>query len=97
MAGRAGLALLVLVCAALPAAAGPHCRVPLSEWQPREALQAKLEGQGWTVLSIRTDDGCYKVHATNEKGERLAIKVNPKTLAPAAEADGGNDGDGGDD
>jgi hypothetical protein len=93
MAGRAGLALLVLVCATLPAAAGPHCRVPLSEWQPREALQAKLEAQGWTVLSIRTDDGCYKVQATDANGERLAIKVNPKTLEPATEANGGDDVD----
>jgi hypothetical protein len=93
MARRAVFMLLVHLCAALPAAAGPHCRVPLSEWQPREALQAKLEGQGWTVLSIRTDDGCYKVQATNARGEHLAIKVDPKTLEQAAEAEGGDDGD----
>ena len=60
----AGTALLGLMCLAPPVLAGPHCRVPLGEWQPREALQAKLEQPGWMVVSIRVDDGCYKVRAT---------------------------------
>lgn len=93
MAGRPGLALLVLAFTALPAAAGPHCRVPLAEWQPREALQARLEGQGWTVLSIRTDDGCYKVRATNADGGRVGGKFDPKTLEPVAEGEAGDDAD----
>ncbi|MFG1465920.1 PepSY domain-containing protein [Xanthobacter sp. DSM 24535] len=38
-----------------PAPADRDCRVPLADWQPREALQKKLEAEGWTVMSIRTD------------------------------------------
>lgn len=76
----AGTALLGLMCLAPPVLAGPHCRVPLGEWQPREALQAKLEQQGWMVVSIRVDDGCYKVRATNQRGESLERKFDPRTL-----------------
>ncbi|MFS8038949.1 PepSY domain-containing protein [Xanthobacter sp. AM11] len=66
--------------AATPAAADRDCNVPLAEWQPREALQKKLEGEGWTVLSIRSDDGCYKVRATNAQGARLKAKFDPARL-----------------
>jgi hypothetical protein len=89
MAGRARLALLLMACVAQPAAAGSHCRVPLAEWQPREALQAKLVAQGLTVLSIRTDDGCYKVQARNAAGEQLSGKYNPRSLQPVNEDDDG--------
>jgi hypothetical protein len=81
---RLATALVGLLCLVSPAVAGPHCRVPLSDWQPRETLQAKLEQQGWTVLSIRADDGCYKVRATNRAGERLGGLFDPATLDPVS-------------
>lgn len=65
---------------ATPAAADRDCNVPLAEWQPREALQKKLEAEGWIVLSIRSDDGCYKVRATNSQGARLKAKFDPARL-----------------
>lgn len=74
---------LVLAClAATPAAADRDCNVPLTDWQPREALQKKLEAEGWTVLSIRSDDGCYKVRASNAQGMRLKAKFDPARLEP---------------
>lgn len=54
--------------------------MPLADWQPREALETKLAAEGWTVRSIRSDDGCYKVKATNLNGERLAAKFDPGSL-----------------
>ena len=51
-----------------PVAADEACSAPLADWQPRQALQTKLEAEGWTVLSIRSDDGCYKVRATKAGG-----------------------------
>ncbi|ACL58031.1 PepSY domain-containing protein [Methylobacterium nodulans] len=65
-----------------PASADVHCSVPLADWQPREALQRKLEAEGWTVTAIRADDGCYKVRATNARGERLEGKFDPARLEP---------------
>lgn len=60
--------------------AGPRCHVPLGEWQTRDALQEKVRALGWTISRIKTDDGCYKVYGTNEKGQRIKAKFNPSTL-----------------
>jgi hypothetical protein len=68
---------------AMPVAANQACSAPLAYWQPREALQTKLEAEGWTVLSIRSDDGCYKVRATKPGGERLDAKYDPASLERA--------------
>ena len=58
-----------------------ECDAPLSDWQPSQALQAKLEGQGWRGVNIRVEDGCYLVHAYNDQGGRLHGKFDPVTLA----------------
>ncbi|WP_407049335.1 PepSY domain-containing protein [Methyloraptor flagellatus] len=68
----------------IAAYADGRCDVPLAEWQPREALQKKLEAQGWTVLRIRADDGCYKVVATDETGAMVKRKFDPRNLTPLA-------------
>ncbi|MHB2169036.1 PepSY domain-containing protein [Alsobacter sp. R-9] len=73
-------ALLLMMLDTSAVLAGPRCRVALSEWQPRDALQAKLEKDGWTVQSIRTDDGCYKVRGVSPSGERRSALFNPATL-----------------
>jgi len=65
---------------AAPVAAEQACNAPLADWQPRQALATKLEAEGWTVLSIRSDDGCYKVRATKAGVERLDAKFDPASL-----------------
>lgn len=64
-----------------------HCNVPLSDWKPRAAVEAALQARGWTVQSIRSDGGCYKVKVTTETGERRRVRLNPETLEPVDEAD----------
>jgi hypothetical protein len=71
---------LVSCLGVAPVAANQACSAPLADWQPRQALQAKLEAEGWTVLSIRSDDGCYKVRATRPGGARLDAKYDPASL-----------------
>lgn len=76
---------IVFTLACLPlgvglALAGPRCSVPMADWQPREVLQEKLRAEGWTITRIKTDDGCYKVYATDSDGRRLKAKFNPATL-----------------
>jgi hypothetical protein len=87
-----GAGLLSVCLGAEPALADARCNVPLADWQPREALQKKLAGDGWTVLSIRSDDGCYKVKATNPSGGRLEGKFDPGSLEPIQSKDD-DDGD----
>lgn len=74
-----------LVCAiAAGAATAAHaetkCKSPMSEWQPQEKLQQKLEGQGWKVRRIKTEDGCYEAYALDEKGKRVEAYFDPKTF-----------------
>jgi hypothetical protein len=64
-----------------------HCNVPLSDWKPRAAVEEALQARGWTVQSIRSDDGCYKVKVLTETGEKRRIKLNPQTLEQVDEAD----------
>ncbi|MFD1330084.1 PepSY domain-containing protein [Mycoplana ramosa] len=56
------------------------CNVPMTNWQPREAVQKMAEGRGWTIQKIKTDDGCYKIRAQDKDGRNLRAKVNPGTL-----------------
>ena len=74
------MATLLLVAASNSALAEPRCNVPLAEWQTREALQQKVEAEGWKIARIKTDDGCYKVSATNDKGDRYEARLDPGSL-----------------
>jgi hypothetical protein len=60
--------------------ADPSCNVPLTEWQPRDALRKKVEAEGWKVTRIKTDEGCYEVRGINDKGDRYEGKFDPRTL-----------------
>ncbi|NLH83481.1 MAG: PepSY domain-containing protein [Phyllobacteriaceae bacterium] len=74
--------LLVLFAsvAAIPAFADDHCTVPLTDWQPREVLQRKLESEGLTVEAIRSHDGCYGVVVRDAQGRAAKIRFDPATL-----------------
>lgn len=79
-------ALLAASVAAATLAAGTafaseRCNVPMSDWQPREALQQKLEAEGWKVRRIKTDDGCYEASAIDPEGRRVEAHFDPKTFA----------------
>ncbi len=83
--------ILTLTILSMVAAGAAHaaelCDVPTDQWQPREALQNKLEAEGWTVKKIKIEDGCYEAYATNEEGKKMETFFNPKTLEAV-----GNDG-----
>ena len=74
------VATILLVAASGSAVADQRCNVPLADWQTREALQQKVEADGWKVTRIKTDDGCYKVSAVNDKGDRYEAKIDPGSL-----------------
>ena len=76
--------IAVVGLAAGPALAADRCSVPKAEWQPREALQKKLETQGWTIKRMDTEDGCYEVYALDQQGRRVEAYFNPKTLEPVS-------------
>ena len=69
--------------AAMPAGAAlaeEGCFVPMSDWQPREAVAKLAEDKGWTVRRIKIDDGCYEIDAKDSDGKRIEATVHPATL-----------------
>ncbi|GER08701.1 hypothetical protein GCM10007972_27190 [Iodidimonas muriae] len=76
LAGLAGLG-----AAGMALADDDDCRVPMADWQPREAVQKMAEAQGWAVRRIKTDDGCYEIKGRDTQGREIEVKVDPATLA----------------
>ncbi len=73
--------LIGLGAAGVALADDDDCRVPMADWQPREAVQQMAEAQGWTVRRIKTDDGCYEIKGRDATGREIEVKVDPATLA----------------
>lgn len=67
--------------AGVPAFAGNTCNVPQAEWQPKEALQQKLEAEGWTIKTVKVDEGCYEVYGLDAAGKKMETYFDPKTFA----------------
>ena len=80
MFARTALILALLGATIGAASADDRCGVPLADWQPRSALQQKLAAEGWTVLRIRSDDGCYAVSARDAAGRTMKGRFDPATL-----------------
>jgi hypothetical protein len=73
--------LIGLGAAGVAVAVDDDCRVPMADWQPREAVQQMADAQGWTVRRIKTDDGCYEIKGFDASGREIEVKVDPATLA----------------
>lgn len=63
------------------ASAAELCNVPEGEWQPKEALQKQLEGEGVTIKKIKIDEGCYEVYGTDKDGKKIENYYDPKTFS----------------
>jgi len=57
------------------------CKVPMAQWQPREAVEQMAKAQGWTVRRIKVDDGCYQIRGRDGNGREFEAKVDPGSLA----------------
>lgn len=86
------------ILAAIPAGmalADDDCKVPLVDWQPKEAIANLAAANGWTLHKIKVDDGCYEVKAQTRDGRRIEAKLDPKTLQVIELDDDGDDDDAG--
>lgn len=72
-------ALAVLLAVATPVLADT-CEVAADKMQPKEALKALLEKDGWSVRQIKDDQGCYEVYASKADGTRMEKLFDPATL-----------------
>lgn len=71
---------LALLCLSTPLLADDDCDDPVANWQPRENLRQKLEGEGWKVYRIKVDDGCYEVKGLAPEGYRAEASFAPGSL-----------------
>jgi hypothetical protein len=71
---------LVAATLATPAFAADVCNVPAAKAQPKDALKAQLEKDGWTVKQIKDDKGCYEAYASKADGTRMENLFDPETL-----------------
>jgi len=71
---------LVIGLPAGTALAEEGCFVPMSDWQPREAVVKLAKDKGWTVRRIKIDDGCYEIDARDTAGRSFEATVHPATL-----------------
>lgn len=71
---------LALLLVGTPLLADDDCDDPVANWQPRENLRQKLEGEGWKVYRIKVDDGCYEVKGVAPEGYRAEASFAPASL-----------------
>lgn len=74
------LALLLLATAGPLCFASRDCDSPPAAWQPRSAVQALAERNGWTLDRLKIDDGCYEIRGRDQDGRPFKAKLDPASL-----------------
>jgi hypothetical protein len=75
-------ATVLALTASCNAFADEQCTLePRSKWVSSADMKVKVEQKGLTVQRIETDDGCYEVHAANQKGDRIKLTMHPISAA----------------
>ena len=52
---------------------------PRDQWLSVLAITEKATAQGYTVLGVEDDDGCYEVSSRDASGNKIDVKFNPVT------------------
>lgn len=84
MKSMVALFAVVTLLLAERAQAEVRCVVPMTDWQPREAVEKLAATNGWTLRRIKIDDGCYEIVGADAGGHNFDLKLHPGTLAVMA-------------
>lgn len=74
------LVFLGTILLAGSASADDDCFVPMTDWQPREAVTQLADQRGWTIRRIKIHDGCYEIIGQDAEGRAIEATVHPATL-----------------
>lgn len=74
------IALALLVVVSQHVLADDKCDAPPETWQPRSAVGALAERNGWRIERMKVDDGCYEIKGRDAQGLRFKAKIDPVTL-----------------
>lgn len=88
------IALALLLGAGQPVWAGEKCDAPPQTWQPRSAVTALAERNGWRIERLKVDDGCYEIKGRDAQGRRFKAKIDPASLQVMGIKREHGDGDG---
>ena len=77
---HSSLALAMLVLVGPSVLASDDCDAPPDSWQPRSAVHALAQRNGWQVDKLKIDDGCYEIKGRDAEGRRIKAKLDPATL-----------------
>ncbi|MCB1518064.1 MAG: PepSY domain-containing protein [Hyphomicrobiaceae bacterium] len=81
---------LVAVMATGPAFAANSCSTaPQSQWQPQANLETMLKNEGYNIVQVKVENGCYEVYATDANGNRANMAFNAETLEKLDNAEAG--------
>lgn len=79
------LATAALLATATIANAGslerPCTSAPQSQWLSLDALQAKIEAQGYKVQKARLKAACGELYTIDKNGSRVELFVDPTSAA----------------
>jgi len=71
----------VMLGAAATAEAGslgrPCTTAPQTQWLSLEALQTKVEANGYKVQKVKLKNACGEIYALDENGARVELFVDP--------------------
>ncbi|CCG41151.1 PepSY domain-containing protein [Magnetospirillum molischianum] len=73
------LAALASLSFAAPAFAADLCKPADGPAKPESEIRAMLEGQGYQIRKIATEDGCIEMKGTDKAGKRAEVYVHPVT------------------
>ncbi len=83
-------ALMLALSLSGRAMADDECWAPMTEWQPRQAVETFAAKQGWTVRRITVHEGCYRVFGHDQSGKDIRLTLNPVTLEVLNDREGGD-------
>ena len=58
----------------------PARSIAFASWQPRSAVEALAQRNGWQIDHLKIDDGCYEIKGRDSEGFRIKVKLDPATL-----------------
>lgn len=73
----AALALLGTTTGHAGSLGRPCTAAPQSQWLSIDALQSKIEAQGYKVQKAKLKNACGELYATDAKGARVELFVDP--------------------
>lgn len=80
------IATLAALATATPVLAEKiECNVPKDKWQTEDALRSQLTAEGWTIKTVKVDEGCYEVYAHDKDGKKVEVYFDPATLKPVGQ------------